>query len=301
MKKLSLPFAGILLLAAFPLSLNAQEDQYYFERIMDADSNPYTFHSILQRTPDDFVCGYEANDTWGENWYSMCLIKNKRKYQLQLIVGHDAQIRKVNKRLAHRLEESVVNRMADAQRIQEEDDCTIYDIAEMLDCFKLYVIQPTQIAEYWSDVSMLIPEKIWRDEYFKFSIAIPNPVIKNKRPEPDEDEVIMIPEVFPEFPGGMKALSDYLDENIKYPTDCQRDSIQGRVIVTFIVDKEGNIANAEVVKGVHEQLNAEALRVIKAMPKWKPGKQRGYVVPVRYSLPVNFRLDGSGYLPISNK
>ena len=88
-------------------------------------------------------------------------------------------------------------------------------------------------------------------------------------------------------------MLDYLHDNIKYPESCRRDSIQGRVIISFVVEKDGSINSAEIVKGVHEQLDAEALRVIDAMPKWKPGKQRGKTVRVKYAIPVNFRLDGS--------
>ena len=116
--------------------------------------------------------------------------------------------------------------------------------------------------------------------------------------ESDDDEIIMIVEDMPEFPGGFQALSDYLHDSIKYPELCRKDSIQGRVIITFVVEKDGSISGAEVVKGVYEQLDTEALRVINAMPKWKPGKQRGKVVRVKYAIPVNFRLDGTPYLTV---
>ena len=109
----------------------------------------------------------------------------------------------------------------------------------------------------------------------------------------DTNDIYMVVEDSPQFPGGLQALLDYLHDNIKYPESCRRDSIQGRVIISFVVEKDGSINSAEIVKGVHEQLDAEALRVIDAMPKWKPGKQRGKTVRVKYAIPVNFRLDGS--------
>ena len=109
----------------------------------------------------------------------------------------------------------------------------------------------------------------------------------------DTNEIYMVVEDSPQFPGGFQALLDYLHDNIKYPESCRRDSIQGRVIISFVVEKDGSINSAEIVKGVHEQLDAEALRVIDAMPKWKPGKQRGKTVRVKYAIPVNFRLDDS--------
>jgi len=90
-------------------------------------------------------------------------------------------------------------------------------------------------------------------------------------------------------------------DNINYPETCRKDSIQGRVIITFVVEKDGSISSAEVVKSVHEKLDTEALRVINAMPKWKPGKQRGKVVRVEYAIPVKFKLDGSPYLTVPKR
>ena len=110
-------------------------------------------------------------------------------------------------------------------------------------------------------------------------------------PEPDDDEVFMVVEDSPEFPGGLEALLKYLNDNIKYPSICRENGIQGRVIVSFVVNKDGKIVDPEVVKGVNPQLDKEALRVISTMPSWKPGKQRGKPVRVKYSVPVNFRLN----------
>lgn len=110
-------------------------------------------------------------------------------------------------------------------------------------------------------------------------------------PEPEEEEIFMVVEDQPEFPGGTAALLDYLRKNIKYPAICRENNIQGRVLVTFIVNKDGAIVEPEVVKSVHPQLDREALRVISTMPNWKPGSQRGKPVRVKYTVPVNFRLN----------
>ena len=110
-------------------------------------------------------------------------------------------------------------------------------------------------------------------------------------PEPEEEEIFMVVEDSPEFPGGINALLEYLRKNIKYPAICRESNIQGRVIVSFIVNKDGAIVDPEVVKGVHPSLDKEALRVISTMPNWKPGAQRGKPVRVKYSVPVNFRLN----------
>ena len=110
-------------------------------------------------------------------------------------------------------------------------------------------------------------------------------------PEPEEEEVFMVVEDAPEFPGGINALLEYLKKNIKYPAICRDNNIQGRVIVSFVVNKDGKIVDPAVVKGVNPSLDKEALRVISTMPNWKPGYQRGKPVRVKYSVPVNFRLN----------
>ncbi len=109
--------------------------------------------------------------------------------------------------------------------------------------------------------------------------------------EPQEEEVFMVVEDQPEFPGGTAALLEYLRKNIKYPAICRENNIQGRVLVTFIVNKDGAIVEPEVVKSVNPSLDKEALRVISTMPNWKPGSQRGKPVRVKYTVPVNFRLN----------
>ena len=110
-------------------------------------------------------------------------------------------------------------------------------------------------------------------------------------PEPEEEEIFMVVEDAPEFPGGTQALLDYLRKNIKYPPICRENGIQGRVLVSFVVNKDGAIVEPQVVKSVNKQLDQEALRVISTMPNWKPGKQRGKPVRVKYTVPVNLRLN----------
>ena len=110
--------------------------------------------------------------------------------------------------------------------------------------------------------------------------------------EEEEEEVIfMVVETMPEFPGGQQALFKYLSENVKYPVIAQENGIQGRVICQFVVNKDGSIVDVEVVRsGGDPSLDKEAIRVIKSMPKWKPGQQRGKAVRVKYTVPVNFKL-----------
>ena len=105
-----------------------------------------------------------------------------------------------------------------------------------------------------------------------------------------EDEILVTAEKMPEFPGGNGALLQYLNKNIKYPVVPQEQGIQGRVIIQFVVDKDGTITDPVVVRSVDPYLDKEALRVIKAMPKWKPGIQGARSVRVKYTVPVTFRL-----------
>ena len=109
--------------------------------------------------------------------------------------------------------------------------------------------------------------------------------------EEEEEVVFVVVEDMPEFPGGQQALFKYLSDNVKYPVIAQENGIQGRVICQFVVNKDGNIVDVEVVRsGGDPSLDKEALRVVKSMPKWIPGKQRGKPVRVKYTVPVNFRL-----------
>ena len=109
--------------------------------------------------------------------------------------------------------------------------------------------------------------------------------------EEEEEVVFVVVETMPEFPGGQQQLFKYLSENVKYPVIAQENGIQGRVICQFVVNKDGSIVDVEVVRsGGDASLDKEAVRVIKSMPKWKPGKQRGKAVRVKYTVPVNFRL-----------
>lgn len=108
---------------------------------------------------------------------------------------------------------------------------------------------------------------------------------------PTANEVFMVVENMPEFPGGMSACLKFLADHVAYPKEAAEKKIQGRVIVQFVVMKDGSIANARVLRAVDPLLDAEALRVIGLMPKWKPGTQRGQAVNVKFTMPVTFRLN----------
>jgi protein TonB len=108
--------------------------------------------------------------------------------------------------------------------------------------------------------------------------------------EPEEQTIFEVVENMPEFQGGYAALMQFLQKNIKYPTIAQENGTQGKVIVQFVVNKDGSVVDPVVVRSVDPYLDKEALRVISQMPKWKPGNQRGKPVRVRFTVPVSFRL-----------
>ncbi len=117
------------------------------------------------------------------------------------------------------------------------------------------------------------------------------PVIKGTV-TPGDEPAFEVVEEMPQFPGGMAALMEFLSKNISYPKEAFEANKQGRVLATFVIETDGSISEAKVVKSVDPSLDEEALRVINAMPNWTPGKQSGKVVRVKYTVPINFRLDG---------
>ena len=106
----------------------------------------------------------------------------------------------------------------------------------------------------------------------------------------EEEQIFTIVEDMPSFPGGEAELFKYLGKSIKYPQMAQDASISGVVYVTFVVGKDGKISDAKVLRGIGGGCDEEALRVVRAMPTWKPGKQRGKPVTVQYNLPIRFTL-----------
>lgn len=97
-------------------------------------------------------------------------------------------------------------------------------------------------------------------------------------------------EQMPEYPGGMPAMIEFLQTNIKYPEDAVKQKVEGRVMVQFVVESDGSISDVHVAKQVFPSLDAEAIRVVQVMPKWVPGREKGKVVRVKYNLPIVFRM-----------
>jgi len=108
--------------------------------------------------------------------------------------------------------------------------------------------------------------------------------------EPVSEEIFVIVESMPEYPGGINALYQYISDQIHYPVMAKELGIQGKVFVTFVIETDGSVSGVEVLRGIGGGCDEEAIRVVNSLPKWKPGKQRGVPVRVRYNLPVKFTL-----------
>ena len=127
-------------------------------------------------------------------------------------------------------------------------------------------------------------------------VAIPTMVGRNVVPDPatttdTENPVSMaMVELKPQFPGGDAAMYQWIAEHLTYPADAEEQGVQGKVIVQFVVEKDGTLSNIRVIRGKHPSLDKEAIRVVQAMPKWIPGRNNGQVVRVSYLLPLTFRL-----------
>ena len=105
-----------------------------------------------------------------------------------------------------------------------------------------------------------------------------------------EQEIFQIVEEMPSFPGGDQKMMEFVAKNIKYPQIARETGVQGKVFVNFVVEPDGSVSNVKILRGIGGGCDEEAMRVVKSMPKWKPGKQRGKAVRVSYNLPVNFKL-----------
>ncbi|MBD5184432.1 MAG: energy transducer TonB [Bacteroidales bacterium] len=129
--------------------------------------------------------------------------------------------------------------------------------------------------------------KAFQEAVVTAPVEAPKPVVEEKK---EDNKIFEAVEQPAEFPGGMAKLMSWLSSNIRYPEAAAQNDIQGRVIVKFVVEKDGSIGNVTVVKGVDKDLDREAIRVVKKMPKWQPGKNNGVSVRSYFNLPVTFKL-----------
>ena len=196
----------------------------------------------------------------------------------------------------------------EAEEEQEEDE-VVYDVEELeqlvaeetvmnSEKFTAYEMEddaPDQVTKTQDEVAQS-DVAIGAIDYDKGSdeaehvLKVNEKVVDEVPPKVEETKVFDVVEQMPQFKGGDAALMEYLNKNIKYPVIAEENGIQGRVVTTFVVERDGSITDVKVIKSVDPSLDKEAVRVVKSMPKWNPGKQNGSAVRVKFTLPVTFRL-----------
>ena len=329
MRKLFLLIVSIVLLSQFAFAAGYPLNGTW--ELMDPDS--WSVQYRQKNAPEGFVCGYVLDDAWGNNYFSMYVVKKGNKYELiykktgivktkeidgvlakELLKTVDGNIGEAQKRRDFEIEDAKKRSEKKSETASGTDDVEIIESISY-DGDVIYALKPGKMAYSWPDVFYRLPDKSWNDQYNILSdVKISdNPDIKVEYIDVDKervnaiwssdfvevpddpsispDSIYYITEVSPEFPGGSQALQDYLKENVNYPAQCREAKIQGRVLINFLVEKDGSIKNASVLKSAHPLLDAEALRVISEMPNWKPGMEHGTPVRVLYTVPVNFRLN----------
>lgn len=155
---------------------------------------------------------------------------------------------------------------------------------------KKEMVAPKKQAEFFEIIEDEgIDTEVFIEEYTEdLAVEI---IALDEEPEVDEPEFFTIVEDMPKFPGGDKALLKFLVKNTEYPEVAREHGIQGRVFVSFIINKKGVVENVQIARGVDPILDKEALRVVSLLPKWTPGKQRGKAVNVSFNVPINFQLN----------
>ncbi|MDR1729817.1 MAG: energy transducer TonB [Prevotellaceae bacterium] len=154
-------------------------------------------------------------------------------------------------------------------------------------------VQAPPPAQVIQDVLTIVDDNIETEEPVIVSQDDDTPVeipVVVQQPEEVIEEIFVVVETPPAFPGGDKARMEFLRKNMKYPTIAAETGIHGTVYVQFVVNKDGKIVDVTVVRGVHESLDKEAIRVVQLMPPWSPGKQQGKAVRTRFTLPIRFSL-----------
>jgi len=311
MRKLSFMFLGVVMMSQLALAAGYPLNGSW--ELIDPES--WSFKNMQNKAPEGFVCGYVVDDAWGKNYFSMYVVKKADKYELVYKKPGIAKTKEIDSTLAIELLKTVDGNIGEAQkrrdfeiedarkRLEKTEADETEDVEVVWSVFYdgdvIYALMPGKIAYSWPDVFSRLPDKNWNDELDLLSDTktseIPGIKVENIDVDIEEkinpDSIYYVTEIGPEFPGGPQALLDYLKANVNYPAQCREAKIQGRVLINFVVQKDGSIKNVSVLKSVHPLLDAEALRVISAMPNWKPGMEHGTPVSVQYTVPVNFRLN----------
>ena len=243
---------------------------------------PNAINLLMKYAPENFVCGYVVSDQGWPPLSCLFLVNENNRFSLVFQKAGKTETIDIGADLADRLASSVSHNLktsktnlTTSKTIKTIDDVVIFDGGN-----SAYAFAPGDAAEYFIDNSEDIPDKIWSEQVSRFGISklssIPSPV--------------MVVEDMPEFPGGGEGLKDYLKTNVIYPQEAKEKGITGRVLVSFIVERDGSLTDIKIKKSVDPILDNEALRVVSGMPAWKPGKTRDKLYRVICTVPVSFQL-----------
>ena len=274
-------------------------------------NRPYTEGQLQKYAPKGYDCGYVMKDPYGSFLYGIFLVKEEGQYNLVYKNAGKVLTKSIPQELADKLASSAKTILKNASVPYtktdngENSDDDIW--VEIYDGFYAYALIPDKIAECQTGEFIDIPDKAWMDEVIKFKefkedskeddadilVCIDG---NGAEGEPidilqDQDGVYLAVPEMPEYPGGAAALLSSFRETLVYPEDAKTEGIQGRVLVQFIVEEDGSITNPVIIKSVYPSLDAEALRFVSKMPKWKPGKIDGKLCRTKYIVPLNFRLN----------
>lgn len=274
-------------------------------------NRPYTEGQLQKYAPKGYDCGYVMKDPYGSFLYGIFLVKEEGQYNLVYNNAGKVLTKSIPQELADKLASSAKTILKNASVPYtktdngENSDDDIW--VEIYDGFYAYALIPDKIAECQTGEFTDIPDKAWMDEVIKFKefkedskeddadilVCIDG---NGAEGEPidilqDQDGVYLAVPEMPEYPGGAAALLSSFRETLVYPEDAKTEGIQGRVLVQFIVEEDGSITNPVIIKSVYPSLDAEALRFVSKMPKWKPGKIDGKLCRTKYIVPLNFRLN----------
>ena len=305
MKRLLLVL-GFAVLSLFAF-LDSAASSVYPPIFIVVKNMPYLEAQLQKYAPQGYDCGYVIKDPYGLFMYGIFLVKEEGKYNLVYKNAGKIATKSIQKELADKLAASAKTNLNNASvpyTKAENNDGVIW--VEIYDGFYAYALMPDKIAECQTGEFTDVPDNAWKDEVIKFKESLENPKEDEAdilvcgdetvtMPDPDvlldQDGVYLVVHEMPEYPGGSAALLSSFRETRVYPEDAKAAGIQGRVLVQFIVEEDGSITNPQIVKSVYPSLDAEAIRFILAMPKWKPGKIDGKPCRVKYTVPLNFRLN----------
>lgn len=192
------------------------------------------------------------------------------------------------------------------KRLEQEKPEVLQDVLNSIKVTELQIVEDNEVNREDEILSQDEIEQTNRafgqtnvdngqDDRTQFHTAVEEVVVEKKEEKPKEvkEEIHTLVEQMPQFPGGDAALMKYLSSHINYPPMAAENNVQGKVILQFVVEKDGRVGEVKIARSVDKDLDKEAIRVVKSLPKFTPGRQNGYPVRVWYTLPVNFKLQGT--------